>query len=1261
METGAQDWNFSCGVCHVGGGQMEYDRDRNPYSASSPSGDATYYSFVNGSIVPGFMSNTNKAEVDCLLCHLNDGVGMSGNGLAWLQSLGCGPSNPIGPINDPTCSTSGYTPSGPFAGMPGAGPFTPGTDYDMYNRNLALKMMQFDWAASLGIGATVTWDMSGNPTGITGVPSTISGNNIQATPNSQNCSVCHARDDNTPGLPGMINMKYGYGNYALITPPGMAQMNADGGSTNDELWFELGCKTGMGKRAHRIDEGPNDKWGMSMFNVMFGLGKNPGDPITNQTWDFSSMGMGTLTVKERIPDADVHDMSGMNCGTCHYTLGSTELEGGSRTFPAGSHHGVSYPSETVFGIDHNFAQADSLKDTYGKNWLDGTVSCEACHITRTHPRLTDNGGTLVSPTPTHAGFPSLHLEKIACATCHIPETYSAPGRLKYRDWTVGAYKKGVETNGGFRNMLDWNYDLITGSHKTTPVLHVWATKEGEKKIYPVLPSEMPIWVVTNSGGNGEAGSESGVSPDSLPTATSPAPAKHRDTLAAAMAVEASPTNPLRRAATTADEINGGNMVPLFDGFSLADAWSIDTKARVDAMVAAGAGAKLKVFHAPFDVTHGVVPKEWALGGSKRGGCESCHSSIDLYARNVMGMPTGPNPNYSPNSVGFFESYQQPLEKTGFGIGQYDLVKNWFSLFADYDCTMMCGGGMQPDSTYFDMAGNPQMGAACGDPFGMGWTTLGNCVDFMTGTFDAAMGFPSGTAMMMGMYDGIAGLQGFVVRETEDGATHGCQPFAGPFNSPVAQAFGVSVNNCMPAAFSGACTGPQINPMWPASCAGGFRNGQGCATNADCEGTLDAAEAAHNPFGLIYQRAEVRDQFKIMIQQSGTRLTWPIAIEQNPDNPAHVTSWDMAGTANLCGPLQNEPCCTEMDGMTPASCSDGKVVKTTVHANQFLGYDSTQLASLQSMSGIYSADCTACHTQSMSSLKHPTGSLTPSTCASCHSNVTGVHTVVAVDVQTTCASCHGGGTSSTINPPAAGIMWFGTAELTVYAAGMHDGVNTGPRASNSTYAPDSFTQVGGVSISFTDTSTDNAAFPANAVQVIWGDGQVTNHNAGSVINHTYASAGTYTIRHTVRDAKNLYNTEVFQVKMLGAGVTAKYSISVNVTDNAAAAVQGAAVYLKKKKNGSWVQIKFGYTDASGNKTFDNLAEGKDYKVIVYKSAIDFDGSKLGKQAKARVANPGFTLTSDKTVDIQQGTSATNGPTGKEWKGTNGTAPTVSVTP
>ena len=372
-----------------------------------------------------------------------------------------------------------------------------------------------------------------------------------------------------------------------------------------------------------------------------------------------------------MPDADVHNIAprtangytegqptGIECGTCHYTLGSTDLEGGSRTFEAGTHHNVAYPELTVYGIDHQFAQGDSSPDTKAMNNLDGTVSCESCHTTRTHPRLADNGGTLVSPTPTHAQFPAFHMDKIGCTTCHIPETYSAPGRLKYRDWSAGFYKNGREICS--TGTMTWSPVRIILLF--CPSLHAWLTKDGEKKIYPFLPSMLPIWVKSSPNSNTVAGSEEGAVFDGTPpTGNLTAVVKTREVTDIFLDAKANPAY-----SSFMPRVNQGNMVPLFDNFSLADSWAIDTKAEIDAMVATGNGelTKLKIFNTFFDVTHGVAPKEWALGGSKRGGCVGCHSSADQR-----------NANYSSKSAAFFEGYQQPIHKAGVGIGQFDLVKN----------------------------------------------------------------------------------------------------------------------------------------------------------------------------------------------------------------------------------------------------------------------------------------------------------------------------------------------------------------------------------------------------------------------------------------------------------------------------------------------------------------------------------------------------------------------------------------------------------
>ncbi len=819
---------MTCGACHPGGGQMEYDRNQNSYSSSSPAGDYFRYRLPDlahptGTVEPGWLGTTdtvtgneNKAEVDCLLCHLHDNSNISGNGLAFLQSMNCAATG-IGPKNDPNCSTYPDQ-AAPFSifGLTGAkwNPAWAGAKYDMYNRALAIKAKQFDLAASLGLGAVATLvpsptgDGTLHITGISGMPSTISGANIQGTPNSQNCSVCHARDDSTAGLDGMFHMRFGYGGYEIITAAGTGYDSENGAShENTERWFELGCKTGMGKRAHRTGAGPNDKWNNSMIRTMYGLDAAypNGTAVTTSAVNISTGPFAgeTVTQQARIPDQDVHDMGGLQCATCHYTLGSTSLQGGSATIPATTYTDVLplsegtivFPQKTYQGIDHQFAKFGTMEDTNAMPNINGTVSCESCHTTHTHPRYWNPDGTAkavtpfpADPTAAHAGFPAVHFQKISCTTCHIPEVYAAPGRLKYRDYSLGYYKKSSDASGGWRNMLDWNWDFIHWSAKPVPPVRVWATRNGKTQIVPVLPSTIPAWEEANTNTATEANSDASVAgktgtcnmtatPSSnvgkacgsdadcgsvagscdKPALTmsdsqffvanpgkgmTPGPVKARDTSTAALAVEGS-SNVLRRgsvgacsndgASCMADSdctgggtctvrkngLNGANLVPLFDGFPLADSWGADTKPRIDAMYAAGAGQELRVYQAArFDVTHGVVPKEWALGGPNRGGCVSCHSSADQwkrddsgnYIKDAGGNPL-PNPNYNANSVAFFEGYQQPFMGASPmfndfpGVTQYDLVKNWFALFAGFDGTAMTNGLHMTQGFCYNMCAN----------------------------------------------------------------------------------------------------------------------------------------------------------------------------------------------------------------------------------------------------------------------------------------------------------------------------------------------------------------------------------------------------------------------------------------------------------------------------------------------------------------------------------------------------------------------------
>ncbi len=1291
---------------------MEYDRDMQPYDPASTSGDNQYFSFVQNKIVPGVLSFQNKLEIDCLMCHLNTsptGANQSGTGRAWYQTYKCG-SGPgkyaIGPLNDPTCVVQGRDPN---FGLPGAGPFTPGTAYDPENRNIALKTLSFQYGPALGIGAIATFGSTpivpGDPTytkiaSITGVPDHIDGVNIQGTPASQNCSACHARDDNTPGYPGMLSqVRLGYGNMISIMPAGTAidvdqctPVEVAAGNCpnpakkNSVQWIEFGCKTGMGKRGQRIGIGPDDTWGFSMFSPMFGLGKKPGDPVLSETIPVTNpnmigAGITAVTTKERIPDADVHDVAGFQCATCHYAVGGRKVTGvarneagfipnnpdGSVTIPpminvhglntAGGENslsfGVSYPQEIMFGTDHQFAQGDDLKDTYGKNNLDGSVSCEACHIDRTHPKFFSSpnvGRTDVAklpPVPSHAGFPAFHIEKIACTTCHIPEIYVTPFRLKSRDWTLGFIKKGNETNGAFKNIYDWNFDLVTGRGAPIVPIHQWATVYEKKKIVPVTPAEMPIWIALDNLGNpglkdsGNKGSLDGVTPDdtsAIKTCTYgsrifaqcnsnddcpgglcvsgmtsyASPAKTRDVMTAAETIDnafacsdgVSATQATCQAAhgiwapvlrRAGGNINTGSPVPLFDGWPFPDGQGVDTKARIDAMIAAGTSggtglghekfSLLKIFHAPFDVTHGVVPEEWALGGTKRGGCVSCHSSAQprLFDK-TTGSDIGPNPAYSPYSVGFFEGAQHWMPQE-MGVGNYDMLKNPLTFFADFDCTAIvnglcssnqmcmgmcmgvmhnsaanctnfctyaatqCSGGTGPGGSFTD---NDLFNPMSGDP-SSNWV-LQQCIGFMQPNFDAAMGWPAGTAKVMGFLDGINGLQGFTLRETIDGSTEHCNPFIPTTNVAIMNMGGWNylsdpnaianaiktvgtmgnLNNCMPASITGiysggTCSGPATVPGYPATCLDGFRNGKGCINqnlgfgiDADCVGTLPAAEAAHNPFGLLLSRGEARARFQLQLQQSSVivpkgvltpangdninRLWWPILTEQNPSNMSHLWAWDAAGSPDVCGPFQKDPCCTNNMGM-PVSCSEGMNVRTTIHANQLLGYTQAYLTYLIG----WPTDNTLTCPNASAGFSSKTNGMTV------NFDAAGSQNAVSYSWN------FGDGTPATAPSTSATISHTYGANGT-YSVSLTVTGNCGPE--NTSTVPVTLKQpVPVAGFSWKDDAVTNnkinfdASGSQNAANYTWsfGDGTAPVTVQTTTISHLYPAPGTYTVCLTVTDA------------------------------------------------------------------------------------------------------------------------------------------------
>lgn len=93
------------------------------------------------------------------------------------------------------------------------------------------------------------------------------------------------------------------------------------------------------------------------------------------------------------PRNDVHLQAGMKCVDCH---------------PAGS---MAVDDRIREREAHQFGKGDDPSGLV-RNDLDNTMrDCNACHDT----------GYLGAPIAKHAWLPSIHFEKMACQTCHIPE------------------------------------------------------------------------------------------------------------------------------------------------------------------------------------------------------------------------------------------------------------------------------------------------------------------------------------------------------------------------------------------------------------------------------------------------------------------------------------------------------------------------------------------------------------------------------------------------------------------------------------------------------------------------------------------------------------------------------------------------------------------------------------------------------------------------------------------------------------------------
>lgn len=102
---------------------------------------------------------------------------------------------------------------------------------------------------------------------------------------------------------------------------------------------------------------------------------------------------------------DVHLRAGLKCVDCH---------------PAGS---AAWDIRINQREMHQIAKGNDPGGKVRDDLDDTMISCETCHRT----------GYLGAPFTEHRGLPSLHLERIACQTCHIPERTVKPSHVQASD------------------------------------------------------------------------------------------------------------------------------------------------------------------------------------------------------------------------------------------------------------------------------------------------------------------------------------------------------------------------------------------------------------------------------------------------------------------------------------------------------------------------------------------------------------------------------------------------------------------------------------------------------------------------------------------------------------------------------------------------------------------------------------------------------------------------------------------------------------
>lgn len=136
---------------------------------------------------------------------------------------------------------------------------------------------------------------------------------------------------------------------------------------------------------------------------------------------------------------DIHSASGMNCVSCHRNE-----------------------------MDHNIDRG-----------VDGMYSCEGCH----------NEGTYGAPQPEHKGLPPVHLEKLACTTCHSGAVLNEQGELALVR-TSRANRLGIHGRAQWFTeapRIQEPVFALRGDGKIAPSRIVWPSFWGRKEGDKIVP------------------------------------------------------------------------------------------------------------------------------------------------------------------------------------------------------------------------------------------------------------------------------------------------------------------------------------------------------------------------------------------------------------------------------------------------------------------------------------------------------------------------------------------------------------------------------------------------------------------------------------------------------------------------------------------------------------------------------------------------------------------------------------------------------